>query len=246
MGDKRTVVVTGALGGIGAACVEAFLARGCRVAAVDKEGRDDKQPLSKIHPSTDFGFFQADISDEGACEKIRREIAEKFGGADILVNNAGIIKRSSTEGTALDDWNRVLAVNLTGTFLMTKAFLPLLRASGGGRIINISSRAAGRPHKNSSPSYGATKAALVYMTRHWAVEFADDGLLCFAVSPGPVKTPMFDALDPSYKTRITDEMAIKRPIAPEEVANIVVYAALDCPAAMTGQTFHCNGGSFWP
>jgi 3-oxoacyl-[acyl-carrier protein] reductase len=245
MGDIKTVVVTGALGGIGAACVETFLARGCRVAAVDKESQDIKQTMAQAYSSADFGFFQADISDEGACAKVRREVTERFGGADILVNNAGIIKRSSTEGTALDDWNRVLAVNLTGTFLMTKTFLPLLRNSGNGRIINISSRAAGRPHQNASPSYGATKAALVYLTRHWAVEFADTGILCFAVSPGPVKTPMFALLDPSYRARITDEMAIKRPVDPEEVANIVVYAALDCPAAMTGQTFHCNGGSYW-
>ncbi len=245
MKRNKVVLVTGACGGIGAACVRAFAARGCRVAAVDIAGPEPGSPPDTPADREDVLFLRADITSEKDCAEAAAFVEEKFGGLDVLVNNAGIITRSGTEATSLDDWNRVLAVNLTGAFLVTRTLLPLLRASGGGRIVNLSSRAAGRPHRNAAPSYGAAKAALVYLTRHWAMEYGDAGILCFAVCPGPVSSPMFEKLDPAYRSRIAGEMAGKRPIEPEDVADIVVYAALDCPPSMTGQSFHCNGGTYW-
>jgi len=242
---NRRVLVTGACGGIGSACAAAFLERDCSVAAVDLAGPAADSPLAGILSRSEAEFFAADISQEEECAGIADFLRGKFGGVDVLVNNAGIVTRSGTEATSLEDWNRVVSVNLTGTFLVTKALLPLLRESGQGRIVNLSSRAAGRPHRNAAPSYGATKAALVYLTRHWAREYGDAGILCFAVCPGPVASPMFEKLDPAYRAAVADEMAGKRPIRPEDVANIVVYAALDCPPSMTGQSFHCNGGTYW-
>ncbi len=242
---NRRVLVSGACGGIGSACAAAFLERGCRVAAVDLSPPAADSPLAGRIVRREAEFHEADISDERDCAGIADFLREKFGGVDVLVNNAGIITRSGTEATSIEDWNRVVSVNLTGTFLLTRALLPLLRESGQGRIVNLSSRAAGRPHRNAAPSYGATKAALVYLTRHWAWEYGDAGILCFAVCPGPVASPMFERLDPAYRASVAEEMAGKRPITPEDVANIVAYAALDCPPSMTGQSFHCNGATYW-
>jgi 3-oxoacyl-[acyl-carrier protein] reductase len=241
----KRVVLTGASGGIGQACLEAFLHRGCKVIAVDR----DLEPIQGLleekvwQPSVEL--VQTDLREGSEIEDLAKRIGTQWDRIDVLVNNAGIVKRTPTVDTSLDEWNEVLAVNLTGVFLVTKALYPLLRRSRQGRIVNLSSRAAGRPHLNASPAYGATKAALVYLTRHWAMEWAKDGILCFAIAPGPVRTPMFDTLDPAQRERTLRDLPLGRLIEPKEVASLVVYAALDCSEVMTGQTFHCNGATYW-
>ena len=241
----KRVVLTGASGGIGLACLEAFLKRGCQVVAVDLDPAPVKAFIEARGSQEAVEVCQTDLREVSQIEELAERVGTLWDGVDVLVNNAGIVKRTPTTSTSLPEWNEVLGVNLTGTFLVTKALYPLLKRSKQGRIVNLSSRAAGRPHLNASPAYGATKAALVYLTRHWALEWARDGILCFAIAPGPVRTPMFDTLDPSQRERTLRELPLGRLIEPEEVASLVLFAAFDCPEVMTGQTFHCNGATYW-
>lgn len=212
---------------------------------MDRDLEPIKGLLKEKHGQKTVETIQADLQEVSAIEDLVRRIETQWDAIDVLVNNAGIVRRTPTINTSLDEWNEVIAVNLTGTFLVTKALYPLLQRSRQGRIVNLSSRAAGRPHLNASPAYGATKAALVYLTRHWAMEWAKDRILCFAIAPGPVRTPMFDTLDPAQQEKTLRDLPLGRLIEPEEVASLVVYAALDCPEVMTGQTFHCNGATYW-
>ena len=197
----KHVVLTGASGGIGQACLEAFLKRGCRVVAVDRDPVPVKSLVEARGWQEAVEVFQTDLRDVSQIEELVGRIGKLLDCVDVLVNNAGIVKRTPTTLTSMEEWNEVIGVNLTGTFFVTKALYPLLQRSKQGRIVNLSSRAAGRPHLNASPTYGATKAAIVYLTRHWALEWAKDGILCFAIAPGPVRTPMFDTLAPRNEKR---------------------------------------------
>jgi 3-oxoacyl-[acyl-carrier protein] reductase len=248
---ERHIVVTGATGGLGRAIVTKALGSGAWVTAVDIDGVG-LQTLRRAHGSApNLAVVQGDVANEDDCIRIVKEaVIASRKSVDVLVNNAGTITRSSTEDTAISDWERVIATNLTGTFLMTRACIPQLSRDGGelepyGRIINIASRASERPHQNSAPSYGAAKAAVVYLTRHWSVELISKRILAFCISPGPVRTPMFDALDESYRRKIESEMITGVAIDPEEIADLVWYTATDCGPSMTGQTFRCNSGSYW-
>ncbi|MCX7787206.1 MAG: SDR family oxidoreductase [Spirochaetes bacterium] len=245
MDIPKIVVLTGASGGIGQVCLEAFVRRGCRVIAVDMNIETLERLVWEKGWEESVEVVRTDLRRESDIDDLVRVIGETWDHVDVLVNNAGIVKRTPTDTTSLEEWNEVLAVNLTGTFLITKALHPLLQRSKQGRIVNLSSRAAGRPHLNASPAYGATKAALIYLTRHWAAEWARDGIRCFAIAPGPVRTPMFDTLDPLQRDKTLQDLPLGRLIEPEEVASLVLYAALDCPEVMTGQTFHCNGATYW-
>ncbi len=241
----KQVIITGAAGGIGKACMEAFINRGCRIAAIDIDLESLNQFIHEKNYQDVVIPFSADLRIESSIADAVEKIVKIFPQIEVLVNNAGINKRTSTERTTTQDWKEVLDINLTGAFLITRYLLPYLKQSGSGRIVNMASRAAIRPHRNATPAYGASKAAVVYLTRHWALEWIKDGILCFAVAPGPVETDMFMQMDPEQQERTIREMPLGHPIAPEEVASLVVYAALDCPPAMTGQTFHCNGATYW-
>lgn len=241
----KHVVLTGASGGIGQACLEAFLKRGCRVVAGDRDPVPVKSLVEARGWQEAVEVFQTDLRDVSQIEELVGRIGKLLDCVDVLVNNAGIVKRTPTTLTSMEEWNEVIGVNLTGTFFVTKALYPLLQRSKQGRIVNLSSRAAGRPHLNASPTYGATKAAIVYLTRHWALEWAKDGILCFAIAPGPVRTPMFDTLAPPQREKTLHELPLGRLIDPFEVASLVLFTAFDCPEVMTGQTFHCNGATYW-
>ncbi|MFQ3621476.1 MAG: SDR family oxidoreductase [Spirochaetales bacterium] len=241
----RNIVLTGAGGGIGRVCLKAFVEKGCKVFAIDKDADSLCALIQEQHWMSFVEVGALDLSRPTEIENIVQRIQEIWNHVDVLINNAGFITRSDTLHTSEKDWQEVLAVNLTGPFLLTKALFPMLRCSQQGRIINISSRAAGRPHVNATPAYGATKAGLLYLTRHWALEWASEGILCFAIAPGPVETPMFDSIDPDKRQKVIQEMPFKRLISPDEVVSLVLYASFECPAAMSGQTFHCNGATYW-
>lgn len=237
-------VITGAAGGLGQAIVREFLRRGCTVFAIDIDNSRLADLKRGAETPGNLVTLRADVTSETECAEAVQTVSA-HGGVDVLVNNAGMITRSSTADTTLEQWNRVLEVNLTGAFLMTRTALPVMQQSQRPRIINVASRAAVRPHKNAAPSYGASKAALVYLTRHWAMEYSDRGILCFCVSPGPVRTPMFDRLDAEYRKRIESEMVTGQAIESDEVARLIWYAASECGPSMTGQTFACNAGTSW-
>jgi 3-oxoacyl-[acyl-carrier protein] reductase len=185
-----------------------------------------------------------DVGAEADCQAVTEQAWQIFGALDVLVNNAGIIRRTPTEQTTIEAWEAVLRVNLTGTFLMTREAIPFMRRSGGGCIVNISSRAAKRPHRNATPAYGASKAAILYLTRHFALEYAKENIRVNALCPGPVETEMFHQLDETKRRQTIEEIPLGRIAVPREIGEAVLFLASELSEFITGETIHINGGSF--
>ncbi len=241
----RTVLITGAATGIGLEIARAFLHAGHQVALNDVSEPALRHAATVIAPDDQNGrllLVPGDVSSESSVRDVVNNAVSRFGGFDTLVNNAGIITRSPTEDTSLQDWSRVLAVNLTGTFLMGRQCIPVLRKARDPRIVNVSSRAAKRPHRNAAPSYGATKAAIIYLTRHWALEWAP--IPVNAICPGPVETDMFRQMDHSTRERVQNEIPLGRVARPAEIAELVMFLCSPAAGYITGESININGGSF--
>ena len=185
-----------------------------------------------------------DVADEATAVAAARQAQDAFGAIDILVNNAGMNLRSGTLEMAFADWQRVFDVNLNGTLHFCRAVLPGMIAAGGGCIVNVSSTTAKTPHRNAAPAYGASKAAVNYLTMHLAREMAPHGIRVNAVCPGPVETDMSAQWSEDYRERVTASVPLGRLGTPRDIADIVVFLASDMSAFVTGETINANGGTF--
>ncbi|MCB1491622.1 MAG: SDR family oxidoreductase [Rhodobiaceae bacterium] len=185
-----------------------------------------------------------DVANEATAVAAARQAQDAFGTLDILVNNAGMNLRSGTLEMAFADWQRVFDVNLNGTLHFCRAVLPGMIAAGGGCIVNVSSTTAKTPHRNAAPAYGASKAAVNYLTMHLAREMAPHGIRVNAVCPGPVETDMSAQWSEDYRERVTASVPLGRLGTPRDIADIVVFLASDMSAFVTGETINANGGTF--
>ncbi len=169
------------------------------------------------------------------------EAAEAKGGLDILVNNAGMLDRDGTLQTTEEAFERILRVNLTSVFSITKALLPSL-IDKKGCIINITSSASRAPHPNANPAYGASKAGVTALTKQWALEFASQGIRVNAVQCGPIETEMSTSWTPEYREKVMTLIPLHRLGTPWDVARSVVYLASEQAAYITGASLNLNGG----
>lgn len=242
----KTAIVTGASGGIGVRIVESFIREGATVIALDV-GTTDSQAvrmLREVCPSVTYQ--QIDISSEMQVDSFYSGLASQSISVDIVVNNAGTMIGKPLADTTVEEWDRLMAVNGRGTFLMMRGALPLMRREGGS-IVNISSGAAVKPLKNLT-AYGASKAAINALTKAAAQELAP--IRCNVICPGPIDTPMphkfVERLDSAAKDRVFDELAagraLKRLGRPEEVAAVVLFLASDESSYVTGMEFNVDGG----
>lgn len=228
--EDRRVVVTGAASGIGKAIAEAFAKEGARVVGLDLADQR----------GAGFEIVAADVTDETAVNTGVGGATARLGGIDVLVNCAGIEIQSRME--ALDTYalDRMLAVNLRGPILVTRAALPHLAPDA--RIVNIASELAFLGRAGSSV-YAATKGAMLSLTRSWAREFAP-GILVNAVAPGPVDTPLLDFgnMNPALKALETSN-PLGRIGRPEEIAGAVLFLASPEAGFITGQCIGADGGA---
>ena len=241
--EGKVAVVTGAASGIGAGIALSFAEQGATLALVDVVAG----PQVEAQTSMLAGFgapvirFQTDISDESAVAAMGREVLAQFGRVDILVNNAGIFTQALVEDLAIEDWDRVLAVNLRGTFLCTKAFLASMLDQGSGRIINIASQ-LGQIGGTEVAHYAASKAAVIGFTKSLAREVAQRGVLVNAVAPGPIETPILENETEEWRSAKLAELPIGRFGRVEEVTPTVLLLATDDGSYYVGQTLGPNGG----
>ncbi len=248
----RTALVTGAAGGIGAATATALAAAGARVVVADLQAGD--ATVEGIRAAGGQATAQVcDVSDPLQVEALVAAAAEEFGGLDVLVNNAGISGGSSlAHEMDVETWQRVLAVNLTGPFLVFRAAAPyLLAAPRGGRVVNIASTYGliGAP---LAPAYCATKAGVVNLTRQLAVDYGPLGLRVNAICPGYVDTDMgghrasLGAAGAAEANARRDAAAALQPIGrqavAEEIARVAVFLAGDDSSFMTGSVVTVDGG----
>jgi NAD(P)-dependent dehydrogenase (short-subunit alcohol dehydrogenase family) len=241
----RVAVVTGAASGIGLATAQALCEAGAHVVLLDRT-KVAPETLAQVSGSGRRLALAADVTDEAALEAAFAEAEAALGPPDILVNSAGLaIRRPATE-LSVADWDKVLAVNMTGTFLASRiAARRMIAAGRGGAIVNVASImgfSGGGLYPNIS--YQATKGAIVNMTRALAVEWAGHGIRVNAVAPTYVRTPFIAPLlaDPELVRRIEAMTPLGRIAEPEDVASAILFLAGPGAAMVTGHTLPVDGG----
>jgi NAD(P)-dependent dehydrogenase (short-subunit alcohol dehydrogenase family) len=244
--DGKIAVVTGGARGIGRAAVAALAAAGATVAILDRDAKMAETTAQALAgDGASITVHAADVGDEAALERAFATIAQHSGGVDILVNSAGIGLRYEAIDHPLADWNKVVAVNLTGVFLCSRIAAGSMISRGGGAIVNLASImgfSGGGIYPNVS--YQATKGAVVNMTRALAVEWAQSGIRVNAVAPTWVRTDLTAELldQPGVLDRIADLTPLRRLATPEEVALAILFLASPAASMITGHTLPVDGG----
>ena len=244
----RIVLVTGSSRGIGAEIAAKAGAEGAVVAIHYVQSRDGaERTLDRVREAGGDGdCFSADLADGAQAEKLVADVVARFGRVDGLVNNAGMDQRGPTLELSPDEWDRVIATNLSASFRTIRAALPAMLEQGSGSIVNIASR-LGQMGIPETAAYSAAKAGLIGLTRSLAREFGTRGVRINAVAPGVTLTEMTTDLVDSEagKARLRD-MALGRFGRADEVAEAVVFLLSDKASLFTGQTLNPNAGGYMP
>lgn len=236
----RVAVVTGGTRGIGAAIADRLKTSGYRVVSVFQ---GNFTAAEAFHRETSIPILQWDVSDYQACVRGIAIVRDMFGPVEILVNNAGITHDVMLHKMAPEQWNSVVATDLTSCFNMCRAVIGDMRERGFGRIVNISS-VNGQRGQCGQTNYAAAKAGMLGFTRALALESAAKGITVNAVAPGYIATEMVGAMDQSILRQIVAQIPVGRLGRPDEVAHIVQFLAGDDAGYITGATFSANGGQY--
>ena len=248
---QRIVLVTGGASGIGLAIVRRFIADGDRVAFVAQNAGRIEKALHFIGAADGRVIGQSiDVTDGAVAAEFVAAIQARWGTVDVLVNNAGISPRRSDGQrpwllqTSLEEWRRVLDVNITGAFIFAKLVAPGMIAQRYGRIVNIGSLAGRTVPLIAGPHYAASKAGLVGFTRAAARDLAPHGITVNCVAPGRILTAMTEPLESEANRAALARIPVGRIGRPEEIADAVAFLAAEAAAFVTATTIDVNGGEF--
>jgi len=244
MGDRlkgEVAIVTGAAAGIGQAFSVAMAAQGASLVLADLVAADETKAQIEAAGGKAISII-ADVADETAMISMAGVAIEAFGKIDILINNAGIYPLATIDDTGLDLWNRIISVNLTGTFLATRAVVPSMKSAGKGKIINISSGTffMGTP---GASAYVATKGAVIGMARSLARELGDHGIQVNCIAPGLTTTPgVNNGMADEMRDGIVAMQSVKRREVPEDMVGALLFLTSSDSDFMTGQVMLVDGG----
>lgn len=236
----RTAVVTGAGRGIGLAVAEAYVREGANVVIVDRDSDVASEAADRLGQKT--LAVRADISVDDDVASIVEKTIERFGTVEILVNNAGVGATTLFLESSREEFERVVRINLTGTFLVAQAFARIMAAKRYGRIINIASL-SGQKGGVGRSAYGASKAGVELLTKVMAVELAESGITVNNIAPGPILTEVSKVMH-TVETREAYHRLVpqRRYGEPSEIADAAVFLASDEAAYITGHTLNVDGG----
>jgi len=237
--DSKVALVTGGACGIGAEISKRLSKEGTAVAICDIDSENGIKTTSEIGEKA--RFYQMDISNEEEVNKTIEKIATDFNKIDILVNNAGIANDRLLLRMTKDDWEKVIKINLTGTFLVTKAVIKYMLKQRYGRIINIASVIGiiGNPGQSN---YAASKAGIIAFTKSCAKELASRNVTVNAIAPGFIQTKMTETLSDEVKNNYLKFIPIGRFGNPSDIANLVIFLSSDHASYITGQVICVDGG----
>jgi NAD(P)-dependent dehydrogenase (short-subunit alcohol dehydrogenase family) len=239
--DGRIALVTGGASGIGAACVARFAAEGATVIGLDVTA----VPEAEWAERGATRFLAADVRDEDSIRAVVAAVLEEQERLDVVVNAAGVEGIGSVIDIDRAEWERVIGVNLTGTFLVCKHVLPAMVAAGRGSVVNLSS-VEGLEAIQSQPAYSASKGGVVLLTRNLAIDFGSAGIRVNCLCPGLVRTPMTEMLFDPAITEIRDRFIAQHMLGragrPEEIAAAALFLASDDASFVTGHALVVDGG----
>ena len=238
---NKKAVITGATGGIGNSIIEKFYSEGAKVLGTGT----NEQKLDKLMNNFKGTIFKKfDISKHNEIEKFVDTVCEELGGSpDILINNAGITKDNLSLRMSQEEWQRVIDVNLTSTFLLCKFFLKKMIKIKAGKIINITS-VVGHTGNVGQANYAASKSGIIGMSKSLALEYAKKNININCISPGFIKTNMTDKIDPKFKDLILAKIPSNRLGEPSDIANVAAFLSSEMSNYITGETIHVNGGMY--
>ena len=249
--SDRVALVTGAARGIGAAVAASLAANGHPVVLADVLDEVEQTAAALRGTGCEARAIRLDVSDEAAAADLPRLLGDWWDRLGVLVNNAGISPKA--EGRArrvrempAEEWRRVLEVNLTSAFLVSRACIPPMTARRWGRIIMIASQAARAKSRIAGAHYAASKSGLLGLARSLAVEFGPEGVTVNSVAPGRIDTPMARGGAAETNQAFLADVPLGRSGAPEEVAAVVAFLASDAASYLNGATIDVGGGSFMP
>ena len=239
--ENKNIIVTGASGGIGNSIIKKLneaganiLASGTRIEKLEEL----KKKFEKIK------ILKFDISQSDKIEEFIENATNELGGSlDGIVNNAGITQDNLAIRMSLDEWQKVININLTSTFLMSKFAIKKMLKNKSGKIINITS-VVGHTGNLGQANYTASKAGIVAMSKSLAIEYAKKNININCISPGFIKTAMTDKIDEKFKEAIISKIPSARLGEPEDIANAVLFLSSDQSNYINGETIHVNGGMY--
>jgi len=238
---NKNIIVTGASGGIGNSIVKKLYDNGANILATGTK-IEKLEELKKIFK--DIKILKFDISQHDKIEDFINHATEELGGSlDSIINNAGITKDNLTIRMSLDEWTKVVDINLTSTFLMCKYSIKKMLKNKYGKIINITS-VVGHTGNVGQANYTASKAGIVAMSKSLAIEYAKKNININCISPGFISTVMTDQIDEKHKEAIIAKIPSNRLGKPEDIANAVVFLSSDQSDYINGETLHVNGGMY--
>jgi 3-oxoacyl-[acyl-carrier protein] reductase len=238
--DKK-IIVTGASGGIGNSIIEKLYKCEAKILASGTKIEKLEKLKSKFN---DIKILKFDISNSGQVEEFVENATNELGGnLDCIVNNAGITQDNLAIRMSLDEWRKVIDINLTSTFLLSKFSIKKMLKNKSGKIINITS-VVGHTGNLGQANYTASKAGIIAMSKSLAIEYAKKNININCISPGFIKTAMTDKIDDKFKEIILTKIPSARLGSPEDIANAVLFLASDQSNYINGETIHVNGGMY--
>ncbi|MGI9287672.1 MAG: SDR family NAD(P)-dependent oxidoreductase [Pseudomonadales bacterium] len=239
---NKVAIVTGAASGIGLACAKRYAAEGVTVVGIDIQTSEAWQAVQNLSPSS--RFHTLDVTDGQGQQALARQTAEELGSIDILLTAAGIGDGGPVNMLDEEAWDRVIEINLKGTFLSIKAVLDTMMAQRSGSIITIAS-VEGITATEGGSVYNASKGGVVLLSKNVAIDYGRLGIRCNAICPGFIDTPLLESVlgsMPEYKADVQHQIKLGRLGRPEEIAGAAWFLASDDASYLTGQTLVVDGG----
>ena len=238
--ENKNIIVTGASGGIGNSIIEKLSKCGANILATGTKIEKLEQLKKKFNK---IKILKFDISQSEKIEEFIENSSKQLGGLDCIVNNAGVTQDNLAIRMSIEEWKKVIDINLTSTFLMSKFAVKKMLKNKKGKIINITS-VVGHTGNLGQSNYTASKAGIVAMSKSLAIEYAKKNININCISPGFIKTAMTDKIDDKFKEVIISKIPSARLGEPEDIANAVLFLASSQSDYINGETLHVNGGMY--